>query len=117
MLQRSVAVSEASEEHRVAFFTVMGFSLASTSASETATKVQFFVAISKVDVDASKKPITVKKHREVAFCVLHHDWLLASIHVHLRNGYKCYTLCLELCHVFEVRVTLTIISGVFQQPR
>ena len=43
-----------------------GFLLASTSASEMATKVQLFVAVSEADVDASKKPITVQ-NMEVAF--------------------------------------------------
>ena len=38
----------------------MGFLLAFTCASETATKVQLFVAVSEAYVDASKKPITVQ---------------------------------------------------------
>ena len=60
VLQHSVAVSEADVDaskkpitvknmevaFSVTFFTVMGFLLASTSASETATKVQLFVAVS-----------------------------------------------------------------------
>ena len=80
MLQRSVAVSEADMDaskksitaknmeiaFSVTFFTVMGFLLASTSVSETATKVQFFVAVSEADMDASKKPITVQ-NMEIAF--------------------------------------------------
>ena len=82
VLQRSVAVSEADVDaskkpitatcmntevaFSVTFFTVMGFLLASTSASETATKVQLFVAVTKEDVDASKIPITVQD-TEVAF--------------------------------------------------
>ena len=38
------------------FCTVMGFLLASTSTSETATKSCTFVAVSEADVDASKNP-------------------------------------------------------------
>ena len=68
-----------------------GFLLASTSASEMATKVQLFVAISEVDVDASKKPITLQ-NTELAFCILHRDGSLAGI----RYDYKCCTPCCEL---------------------
>ena len=74
VLQRSVAISEADVDARkksiivrntevafsITFFTMMGFLLASMSASETATKVQLFVAVSEADLDASKKLITVK---------------------------------------------------------
>ena len=80
VLQRSVAISEADVDaskksitaknteiaFSVTFFTVMGFLLASTSVSETATKVQLFVAVSEADMDASKKPITVQ-NTEIAF--------------------------------------------------
>ena len=80
VLQRSVAVSEVDVDtskkpitakntevaFSVTFFTVMGLLLASTSTSETATKVQLFVAVSVLDVDASKKLITAQ-NTEVTF--------------------------------------------------
>ena len=76
VLQHSVAVSEVdvdaskkpiTAKNREVAFSVSFFAvLASTSASETATKVQLFVAVSEADVDASKKPITVQ-NTEVAF--------------------------------------------------
>ena len=75
VLQHSVAVSEAdvdaskpitAKNTEVAFSVQFFAVLASTSASETATKVQLFVAVSEADVDASKKPITVQ-NTEVAF--------------------------------------------------
>ena len=53
--------------------------------------------------------------------VFHHDGLLASIHVSFRNGYKTLRLAdsprLVLWHVFDVGVTLEIVSGVLQWPR
>ena len=80
VLQHSVAVSEADVDaskkpviakntevaFSVTFFTLMGFLLASTSASEAATKVQLFVTVSVANVDASKKTITAQ-NTEVAF--------------------------------------------------
>ena len=66
---------------------MMGFLMAYTSASETATKVQLFVAVSEADVDASKRPITVQNTEVIAFCFFHRDGSLAGIHIRLRNGY------------------------------
>ena len=66
--KKSITAKNTEVTFSITFFTVMGFLLASTctSASETATKVQFFVAVSEADVDPIKKPITVQ-NTEVAF--------------------------------------------------
>ena len=53
------------------------------------------------------------EHRGSLLRILNRDGSPAGIHIRLRNGYKCCTLCLELWHVFKVRITLTIIMGCF----
>ena len=53
--KRPITVKNA-EKATSMFCTVMGFLVASTSASKTATKSCTFVAVSEADVDASKNP-------------------------------------------------------------
>ena len=69
-------------------------------------------------MDACKKPVTVKKHGGSLLRVLHHDGLLAGItsaSETATNTALC-ALSFDTSSKSESR-TLTVVSGVFQQPR
>ena len=70
----------------------------------------------KADIDATMKFITVKNMKvHVAFSMLM-GFLLASTSASERDTNAASVPDSTAWHVFEVRVTLTIVSGVFQQP-